>query len=111
MVYQNNPALYELDYEQEGFKWIDCHQEEKCIYVFERFGKKQRILIILNLSDKKQTYQLELRNCKLLKLLIASDSEIYGGCEKYQKGTGIQLVKGNAKIEINAFTGLMYEII
>ena len=111
LVYQNNPALYELDYEQEGFKWIDCHQEEKCIYVFERFGKKQRILTILNLSDKKQTYQLELRNCKLLKLLIASDSEIYGGCEKYQKGTGIQLVKGNAKIEINAFTGLMYEII
>ena len=111
LVYQNNPALYELDYEQEGFKWIDCHQEEKCIYVFERFGKKQRILIILNLSDKKQTYQLELRNCKLLKLLIASDSKIYGGCEQYQKGTGIQLVKGNAKIEINAFTGLMYEII
>ena len=110
-VYRNNPALFELDYEQDGFKWVDCHQEEKCIYVFERLGKKQRILAIFNFSDKRQTYQLEMKNYKVLKLLLASDSEIYGGCKKYQKDTSVRLVKGNVKIEINAFTGLMYEII
>ena len=85
--------------------------KKKCLYVFERIGKKQRILTIFNFSDKKQTYQLELKNCKSLKLLIASDNEIYGGCEKYQKDTCIRLVKGNVEVEINAFTGLMYEII
>ncbi len=110
-VYRNNSALFELDYEQEGFKWIDCHQEEKCIYVFERVGKKQRILNVFNFSDKKQIYQLEMKNDKLLKLLLASDNEIYGGCEQYQKNTGIRLVKGKAKVEVNAFTGLMYECI
>ena len=109
-AYQNNPALFELDYEQEGFKWIDCHQEEKCVYVFERSGKKQRILTIFNFSDKKQTYQLEVENGKLLKLLLASDDEIYGGSEKYSKEVNIRLTKGFTEIEINAFTGLMYEI-
>lgn len=109
-AYQNNPALFELDYEQEGFKWIDCHQEEKCVYVFERSGKKQRILTIFNFSDKKQTYQLEVENGKLLKLLLASDDEIYGGSEKHSKEVNIRLTKGFTEIEINAFTGLMYEI-
>ncbi len=110
LVYQNNPALFELDYEQEGFRWIDCHQEQKCVYVFERLGKKQRILTIFNFSDKKQTYQLEVKNGKSLKLLLASDDEIYGGSEKYLKEVNIRLTKSSIEIEINAFTGLMYEI-
>ena len=109
-VYQNNPALFELDYEQAGFKWIDCHQEKKCLYVFERLGKKQRILTILNFSDKKQTYQLEMKNCKSLKLLIASDDEIYGGYKNYSEKTKITFTKGSVDIEISAFTGLMYVI-
>lgn len=109
-VYQNNPALFELDYDKDGFAWIDCHQKKKCLYVFERIGKKQRILTIFNFSDKKQTYQLEMKNGKSLKLLLATDNEIYGGCEKYPKDTRIKLTKGFADIEINAFTGLMYEI-
>lgn len=109
-VYQNNPALFELDYEEAGFKWIDCHQEEKCIYVFERFGKKQRILTILNFSDKKQTYQLEMKNSKSLKLLIASDNEIYGGCKNYSEETEIRYTKRRIDIEISAFSGLMYDI-
>lgn len=109
-IYQNNPALFELDHEPEGFKWIDCHQEEKCLYVFERSGKKQRILVIFNFSDRKQTYSLDLKKSQSLKLLLASDNEIYGGCEKYQKDTYLRPAKGKANVEIHAFTGLMYEI-
>lgn len=109
-IYQNSPALYELDYKKNGFRWIDCHQEKKCIYVFERLGKKQRILIILNFSDRKQNYQLKVENGKFLKLLIASDNEIYGGCKKYPQDVIVRLKNESVEIEINTFTGLLYEI-
>lgn len=109
-IYQNSPALYEMDYEDGGFKWIDCHQESKCLYVFERIGKTQRILIILNLSDKKQVYPLNAKDFTSMKLLLASDNEIYGGTETYQKDLSIISVKNSIDIQINAFTGVMYEI-
>ncbi len=109
-IYQNNPALYEGDYDKEGFQWIDCHQEEKCIYVFERTSAKQRMLAIFNFSDKKQKYTLQSMDIDSLELVLASDNEVYGGCETYSKQSNIQIEKESADIEINAFTGLLYEI-
>lgn len=110
MIYQSNPALYELDYDENGFEWIDCHQEEKCIYVFERRGKKQRIVTILNFSDKKQKYKLEIVSGKCLSLLISTDDEKYGGKENSEHYRKIRLDKGCTNLEINAYTGMMFEI-
>lgn len=109
-AYRNNPALYEQDYEKEGFKWIDCHQEEKCIYVFERISKTQRILAIFNFSDKKQEYELKLDKAKELHLLLASDAEKYGGYKNYTVDTKIKFKKGVAKMKLSAFSGLLCEI-
>lgn len=109
-IYLNNPALYELDYEENGFEWIDCHQEEKCIYVFERRGKKQRIVIILNFSNKKQNYKLKITNGKHLSLLISTDNEIYGGKANYEYLRKVTLDKGCVDLEINPYTGMIFEI-
>lgn len=108
LIYQSNPALYELDYENEGFSWIDCHQEEKCLYVFERKGKKQRILVLLNFSDQRQEYELNIKEAKELKYIISSNAEKFGGRTKDEND--INLSKGMAKIEIPAFSGIMYEV-
>lgn len=110
IIYQNNPALYEHDYDTSGFAWIDCHQEEKCVYVFERRGKKQRIVTILNFSNQKQNYKLEIASGKGLSLLISTDNEVYGGKERYEHFKKVKLDNGCADLEINAFTGMMFEI-
>ncbi len=110
MIYQNNPALYELDYDQVGFKWVDCHQEEKCIYVFERISKEQRLLVVLNFSDKKQKYSFKSEDIKSLKLLIASDDEKYGGSIDYTSNYTIKSDNRLITFELSAFSGLMYEI-
>lgn len=31
-LYLSTPALYEKDYDREGFEWLDCHRENDCIY-------------------------------------------------------------------------------
>ena len=72
-LYLRTPALYAKDFEQDGFRWIDCHQEQKCLYIFERSDGKQRVLCVFNFSNKPQTYLLHLQYCSKLDLMISSD--------------------------------------
>ena len=79
-LYLKNPALWQMDYEQEGFQWLDCRQEARCIYAFERRGKKQRIGAVFNFSDMAQKdYKLRMPGAKKLTLLLDTDRDIYGG--------------------------------
>ncbi len=37
--YKNNSELWELDYDQDGFQWIDADNNEQSIYIFIRKSK------------------------------------------------------------------------
>lgn len=74
-VYLDTPALSVLDYDPKGFHWLDCHQEAKCVYAFERTDGRQRVVCLFNFSDRPQTQTLRLHNGKQLSLLISSDWE------------------------------------
>lgn len=81
--YGEHPAFYEKDYEREGFGWLDCHQEEKCIYAFERVSRRERIAAVFNFSDREwKEYALAVPGAKGLRLLLSSQWEIYGGTGK-----------------------------
>ena len=43
-IYLTHSALWEKDYQADGFRWIDCHQEQACVYVLERSSKKNTLL-------------------------------------------------------------------
>lgn len=109
-LYLKNPALFENDYDSQGFHWIDCHQEEKCIYVYERSNKSQKMVIVLNFSDREQEYVLESKEYKKIKLLIASDNEIYGGAHAYGSQRVKNIRNGQMKIQISPFTGMIYMV-
>lgn len=110
LTYDGNPAFWEKDYSEDGFEWIDCHQEEKCIYVIQRNGKKQKILAIFNFSDKEQLYVLSLKNAKSLKLLMASDNEIYNGTETYKHNEKFTLENGKIELELTPFSAMYFEM-
>jgi len=84
-IYLGYPAFSKLDYEESGFQWLDCHQEEKCIYAFMRTDGKQKIVALFNFSDKKCQYKLKAEKTGRLKLLLASDDEQYGGDIPYEE--------------------------
>ena len=78
--YLDCPALWELDYERDGFQWLDCHHEEKCIYAFERRGRRERLVAVFNFSDKAwKTFPLEVPGARELRPVFSSDLEQYGG--------------------------------
>ena len=77
-IYLAHPALWELDHAPEGFSWIDCHQEEKCIYILQRNGKTEHLIAAFNLSAQEQSVTFHLPG-RSLTSLIYSDWEKYGG--------------------------------
>ncbi len=79
-LYLSEPALYRHDYEQEGFRWIDCHQEERCIYAIERSDGTNRLVILLHMADNStQTYHFTLEHCKRLVPLLHTEWERFHG--------------------------------
>ena len=106
-IYLSYPALSKLDYSREGFSWVDCKQEKKCVYVFERKTEKQKILILLNFSDKKQSYQYQTVKPQQYKLLIASDMECYGGKRQYDKAE-LEFKEKKVSFTLSAFSGVYY---
>ncbi len=105
-----NPAFYEEDYDREGFCWVDCHQEEKCVYVFERKSREQTILAIFNFSDQEQTYVLESEEKRKYTLLLASDMEQYGGGKKYRKKEKV-FETDNTVFELTPFSARYYMVL
>lgn len=104
-LYRTHPALWGKDYDPAGFRWIDCHQEEKCVYAMERAGGGERIAAVFNFSDAMQTYQMELPGVKTLEMLIDSDWDVYGG----GKPCGATLLaprNGEFALELAPFSGV-----
>ena len=110
-LYLEHPALYEADYEREGFRWIDCHQEEKCIYAIERKGKKERIAALFNFSDTVQEeYSFRIEDTEKLELLLASDRTIYGG-ERWQEEWTLLPEEDKFEITLSPFSAYYFKIL
>ncbi|RJQ55887.1 MAG: 1,4-alpha-glucan branching protein GlgB [Nitrospiraceae bacterium] len=80
--YRNEPALYELDFSNNGFEWIDCHDWEESVISFIRKGKTAEdiILVVCNLTPVPRfDYRIGIPRGGYWKEVLNSDAEIYGG--------------------------------
>ncbi len=79
-LYLNHSALWQEDDREQGFRWLDCHQEERCIYALERRSAKERLVFVFNFSDQTQDgYQLPVEGCAGLRPILSTEWEEYGG--------------------------------
>jgi 1,4-alpha-glucan branching enzyme len=44
-LYLEIPALHELDFEQAGFEWIDCHDADQSVMAFERRARDGSVVV------------------------------------------------------------------
>ena len=94
-LYKAEPALWESDYDFEGFFWVDCTDSENSILSFVRQNKDltSRLLIVMNLTPVARTdYRLGLPQGGFWREVLNSDSEIYGGGNIGNLG-GVQAVE------------------
>ena len=105
-IYLKNDAFWKNDFSNDGFSWIDCHQEDKCIYVINRHGNKGDIKAIFNFSDKSQSYSLPYSED--VKILLNSDWKKYGG-NTYDVGKTLKTTNGNINFELAPFSGIIFK--
>jgi len=80
-AYKNYPALHALDFEQTGFRWIDCNDAEQSTISFVRTGQAGEALVaLLNFTPvPRMQYRIGVPQAGSYRELINSDAECYGG--------------------------------
>lgn len=80
-IYREYPALYELDYDPAGFRWMDPDDSEESIVSFARFGKKgKNLLFVINFTPvERKEYRLGTPGGGSYELLLDSSWKKFGG--------------------------------
>jgi len=88
-VYCSEPALYELDYDPEGFQWIDFRDTDANVVSFIRKGKdpEQILVFVFNFTPvPRMDYRIGAPRPGFYREVINSDSAAYGGSNIGVKG-------------------------
>ena len=81
-LYQNEPALWEADYDIQGFSWIDCGDADNSVLSFVRQNRDgtRRMVVILNLTPVlRPNYRVGLPQGGFWREVFNTDSGFYGG--------------------------------
>lgn len=100
-IYRKEKELH-YDYDPENFKWLDCHQEERCIYAMGRVSENRVLTGIFNFSDQEQEdYELEIPGEWQQEILLHTDWMDYGGeVEKGKENCSLSVKKQQSKLTI-----------
>ena len=86
--YLENSALWELDQEGDGFKWINGDDNVNSVYSYIRRSKKDEIIIVANFSPVDiPVYELGVPEYESYEVVIHSNSTKYGGTRRIGKKT------------------------
>ena len=98
-LYLKKKAIWKMDHIYDGFKWIDCKSDNKCVFGYIRTDGKQTLLTLLNFSDKAAYIAPELDSKVTMQL--NTDWEQFGGNTAKSR-------KRRIPHTIPAFTGILF---
>ena len=81
-LYRSEAALYEVDFEHDGFEWIGLHDTDDSVVAFLRRGRDRRDFVVFvgNFTPVPRfEYRIGVPEPGYYRELINSDSEGYGG--------------------------------
>ncbi|CAL2106271.1 1,4-alpha-glucan branching enzyme [Tenacibaculum sp. 190524A02b] len=81
-LYRKYPALYEKQFEQDGFEWINYDDHENSVISYIRKGKheKNSLIVVCNMTPiPRESYRIGLPKKGKLIQLFNSDYKKYGG--------------------------------
>ena len=87
--YKNNSELWELDYDQDGFQWIDADNNEQSIYIFIRKSKNIENYKIFVCNFTPMVYydfNIGVPEKGVYREIFNTDKEEYGGSGQVIKG-------------------------
>ncbi|MCC2875013.1 1,4-alpha-glucan branching protein GlgB [Lachnoclostridium pacaense] len=96
-LYLEHPALYEMDYDPEGFEWINCSYQNESMVMFVRKSKKagETLLFICNFDNMEhEKFRVGVPFEGRYKEIFNTDAKEFGGSGKVNGR-----VKSSKKIE------------
>jgi 1,4-alpha-glucan branching enzyme len=81
-IYRNSPALYEKQFSQEGFQWIDYSDHENSVLTYIRKGHdaKNDLIVACNFTPVlRENYRIGIPKKGRIKEILNSDAAQYGG--------------------------------
>lgn len=111
-LYLEHSALWEKDFDNDGFMWIDCHEEGRCIYAYERRSSTERLVIVCKFTNTpEENYYCHVEGASGLKLLLASDADCFDGPVHYDENESVKVVDNTAEIKLGEFCTKIYKVI
>jgi 1,4-alpha-glucan branching enzyme len=80
--YSAEPALHQCDFSPDGFRWIDCNDNENSVVSLVRYARDPRdfVVMIFNFTPvPRAEYRIGVPEAGFYAELLNSDSEIFGG--------------------------------
>lgn len=116
-LYNTSQALYEGEYNENNFRWLEVNAVKECVYVYERRKGDEAYIVVLNLmncayEDFKFGYDLDVS----IEEVLNSDYECYGGETKKSKRCykaeedAYKEWQYTLKVDIPAFTAQIYKV-
>jgi 1,4-alpha-glucan branching enzyme len=80
-LYRLSPALHDLDFEPDGFRWVDCHDADQSILSYVRRARDgSHVVVILNFTPLVRShYRIGVPSPGEYREILNSDSTFYGG--------------------------------
>ncbi|TNF57282.1 MAG: 1,4-alpha-glucan branching protein GlgB [Gammaproteobacteria bacterium] len=81
-LYRTQRALYDLDFQDNGFEWIDCHDASQSVLSFLRKDRDglAKVAAVFNFTPvPRPGYRLGVPEAGFYREVLNSDAEIYGG--------------------------------
>jgi 1,4-alpha-glucan branching enzyme len=81
-TYQQEPALWEIDFEPHGFRWVDPNDSDNSVISFGRFAddSADHLIAVVNFTPVPRAgYRIGVPHGGAYREVLNSDAEIYGG--------------------------------
>lgn len=79
-IYRSEPALYALDFDWQGFNWIDCHDAQKSTLVYLRRSSESFVVVAVNFTPvPRDDYRIGVPEAGEFEEIMNSDAVEYGG--------------------------------
>ncbi|MCA9052737.1 MAG: alpha amylase C-terminal domain-containing protein, partial [Planctomycetaceae bacterium] len=88
---RQEPALFELDFEQAGYQWIHADDASNSVYSWRRHGRADNevLIIVMNMTPVVRSgYRIGVPAAGHYTEILNSDAKIYGGTNVGNAGAG-----------------------
>lgn len=103
-LYKKYPALYETDYDDKGFRWINANDKDNSVLSFIRVSpnKKKNLLFVLNFTPiERPSFRVGTPIAGKYKLVLGNDEEnmkktissVEGNCDGYDNSLLVDIDK------------------